>query len=294
MPTPNTGIPYVAEGTQDPAAGLNLSLNVIDALLQTAVLNMNLTAPPGSPADGDLHIVASGATGAWAGEDNNLARYVSEGAFWQFYEAGVNVFLVLNKDDGALYAWNGSVWDAPIAGGGGTSPIGRHMVPVMAASMAPKQTGGCAALATFSGASGQPDVAYLAFDPSTEEHAQFAIAMPPSWDEGTVTFVPRWMHPAAATNFGVCWKLRAVAVSNDDSLVASFGTAQSSVDTGGTTSDAYAGPESAAITIAGTPQPSDLVLFDFYRDPLDAGDTLAVDAWLVGIDFYITTAAATD
>jgi hypothetical protein len=110
MTTPNTGIPYVPEGTQDPAAGLNLALNVIDALLQTAVIDMSLTAPPGSPSDGDLYIVASGATGAWAGQDNNLARYVAEGNFWQFYEAGTQVRVVFNDDDGGLYVWHGGEW----------------------------------------------------------------------------------------------------------------------------------------------------------------------------------------
>jgi len=118
MSTPNTGIPYVPENTQDPAAGLNLALNTIDALLQTAVIDMSLTAPPGSPSDGDLHIVASGATGAWAGQDNNLARYVAEGDFWQFYEAGTNVHIVLNRDDGGLYAWTGSTWAPAVAGAG--------------------------------------------------------------------------------------------------------------------------------------------------------------------------------
>lgn len=110
MATPNTGIPYVPENTQDPAAGLNLSLNVIDALLQTAVINMDQTAPPGAPADGNLHIVAVGGTGAWAGQDNNLARYVADGAFWQFYTAGTQVRLVLNLDDGGLYRYIGG-WE---------------------------------------------------------------------------------------------------------------------------------------------------------------------------------------
>lgn len=123
MPTPNTGIPYVPENTTDPAAGLNLALNVIDALLQTAVIDMNLTAPPGSPTDGDLHIVAASATGDWAGEDNNLARYVADGAFWQFYDAGVNVHLVLNKDDGGLYAWDGAAWVPAVAGGAGAGDV---------------------------------------------------------------------------------------------------------------------------------------------------------------------------
>jgi hypothetical protein len=193
------------------------------------------------------------------------------------------------KDDAGTVV---SLKGAP--GAPGTSTAGKHCVPIVAGSMSPKQTAGCAALAYFAGASGQPDVGYLAFDASTEEHAQFLVAMPKSWNEGTVTFQPRWMHPAAVTNFGVCWKVRAVAVSNDDTLVVSFGTAQSSVDTGGTTSDAYLGPESSAITIAGTPAAMDLVLVDVYRDPLDAGDTMAVDAWLIGIDLFITTDADTD
>lgn len=106
MNTPNTGIPYVPEGTLDPAAGLNLALNVIDALLQTAVIDMDQTAPPGAPVDGDLHIVASPATGAWAGQENNLARYVAEGAFWQFFVAGVQVHLIVNRDDLGLYRFD--------------------------------------------------------------------------------------------------------------------------------------------------------------------------------------------
>lgn len=123
MSTPNTGIPYVPEGTLDPAAGLNDSLDVIDALLQTAVIDMTHTAPPGGPSDGDLYIVASPATGAWAGHENDLARYRSEGAFWQFYTAGAQVKLVLNFDDLGLYKYDpGSPGSWTLAGGLGDAP----------------------------------------------------------------------------------------------------------------------------------------------------------------------------
>ena len=125
MATPNAGIPYVPENTADPAAGLNLSLNVIDALLQTSVIDMGLTEPPASPSDGDLHIVGTSATGEWEGQDDNLARYVEEGDFWQFYEAGESAHVILNRDDNSIYAWNGSAWiaaaglpDAPSDGTG--------------------------------------------------------------------------------------------------------------------------------------------------------------------------------
>lgn len=49
--------------------------------------------PPGSiPAEGTLYIVGSSATGAWAGEDGNIAR--STGAAWEFVDAaeGMTVF----------------------------------------------------------------------------------------------------------------------------------------------------------------------------------------------------------
>lgn len=101
--TPNVQIPYVPEGTLDPAAGLNLALNVIDALVQTGVIRMDLSAPPGSESDGDMYIVASPGSGDWALQGNNLARYVAEGDFWQFYAAGTQVKFLLNQDDGGFY-----------------------------------------------------------------------------------------------------------------------------------------------------------------------------------------------
>lgn len=134
----------------------------------------------------------------------------------------------------------------------------------------------------------------LDFDASTQEYAQFAIRMPKSWDEGTVTFTPTWSHPSTSTNFGVVWTLAGTAFSNDDALEAAFGTAQSSTDTGGTTSDLYIGPASSAITIAGTPAAEDYVVFQASRLVSDASDTMAVDARLHGVTLYITTNAMTD
>lgn len=124
MTTPNAGIPEVPEGTLDPAAGLNDALRVIDALLQTAVISINQTAPPGTNADGDLYLVAAEggtATGAWAGHEDDLAQYVAEGDFWQFYTAGDQVKLLINMADGRLYVFN--VADSPaswqvLTGGG--------------------------------------------------------------------------------------------------------------------------------------------------------------------------------
>jgi len=177
---------------------------------------------------------------------------------------------------------------------GGVSVVGRHAVYIAAGSMSPSATGGCAALATIASAANQPDIQTLDFDTTTQEYAQFSIQMPPSWNEGTVTFVPDWSHAATVTNFGVVWDLQAVAVSNDDAIAVAYGTAVTSTDTGGTTSDVYFGPESAAITVAGTPATSDMVFFRLSRVTGNASDTMAIDARLHGITLFITTAAGTD
>lgn len=128
----------------------------------------------------------------------------------------------------------------------------------------------------------------LDFDTSTQEFAQFEIKMPNSWNEGTVTFVPVWSHASTATNFGVVWGLDAVALSDDDAGDVAFGTPQTSTDTGGTTNDIYHGPESAAITIAGTPATGDYIMFRIHRDPANGSDTLGIDARLHGIMVYYT------
>jgi hypothetical protein len=149
-------------------------------------------------------------------------------------------------------------------------------------------------LATTASAANQPDIQSLDFDTTTQEFAQFSFRMPKSWDEGTVTFAPVWSHAATTVNFGVVWELQGVAVSNDDAIGAAYGTAQSSTDTGGTTNDIYIGPESSAITIAGTPAAEDMVFFRIARAPANGSDTLAIDARLHGITLYITTNAGND
>lgn len=170
---------------------------------------------------------------------------------------------------------------------------GKQTVWVPAGAMIARTTNG-AASNSVEMTTNKNMVKTLDFDASTQEFAQFDIRMPKSWNEGTVTFAPVWSHPSTTTNFGVVWGLDAVAISNDDALDVAFGTEQTSTDTGGTTNDLYEGPESSAITIAGTPQAGDLVQFRIHRNPSDGSDTLAVDARLHGVVIFYTTDAVND
>ena len=171
------------------------------------------------------------------------------------------------------------------------SPVQSLWIPASAMSI--RTTSGAAA-GSAEMTTNKNMVITLDFDATSAEYAQFNVAMPKSWNEGTVTFVPYWSHASTTTNFGVVWKLRGVAVSDDDTLDVAFGTDQSSTDTGGTTNDLYVGPESSAITIAGTPTTNDYVMFEVYREPSDGSDTLAVDARLHGVKVKITYDHGTD
>jgi len=99
--TINNKIPFVPENTIDPAAGLNLSLNIVDALTQVMVVSLLQTTPPVG-VEGERHIVGVGATGDWSGQDNKLARYLD--GLWHFYDASLVVY------NAQVWTFDGSVW----------------------------------------------------------------------------------------------------------------------------------------------------------------------------------------
>lgn len=176
----------------------------------------------------------------------------------------------------------------------GVNVLGRHSLWIPASDLRPSVAGGSAALASVATAANQPDVWSLDFDATTEEYAQFAKAMPKSWNEGSLSFKAVWSHAATAVNFGVVWSLQALAVSDLDPIPAAFGTQQNVTDTGGTTNTEYVSPESTAMTVAGTPAAEDIVYFRVFRKAADAADTMAIDARLHGLILYYTIDAATD
>ena len=73
-------LPYILAAQAQKHVTHNEALRILDGLVQLSVLDRDLTAPPGSPADGDRYIVASGATGDWAGWDLNVALW-TDGAW---------------------------------------------------------------------------------------------------------------------------------------------------------------------------------------------------------------------
>jgi hypothetical protein len=134
----------------------------------------------------------------------------------------------------------------------------------------------------------------LDFDASTEEHAQFSVAFPKSWNEGTVTFQVYWTP--SNTNTGVCiHKLAGVACGDGDTIDVAFGTEVEVNDAGiGTVEDQQVSAESSAVTIAGSPAVNQLTYFEFSRHADGDGDTFTGDARVLGIKIFFTTDAAND
>jgi hypothetical protein len=163
--------------------------------------------------------------------------------------------------------------------------VGKQTVWVPAAAMTSRTTNGAASGTTESSTNKVMNKT-LDFDTSTQEFAQFTISFPKGWNEGTVTFIPYWT--AASGTGGVVWALEAVAVSDDDAIDTAFGTAQTSTDTLISAGDVHVGPESAAITIGGSPAEGDISYFQIKRDVSDGSDTLNADARLVGVRLIYT------
>lgn len=118
--TPNLGLPYIDAGQAQKHVTHNEALRYLDALVQLAVLDRDLTAPPSSPAEGQRWIVRTGASDAWSGHADHIAAW-QDGA-WQFSApaAGWVAYVI---DEEILIAWDGDSWNAVSAGeGGGSDP----------------------------------------------------------------------------------------------------------------------------------------------------------------------------
>jgi hypothetical protein len=100
-------------------------LRAIDVLLQGAVISKTLTAPPGSPANGDRYIIGASPTGAWAGQAKSITVWTTDNpttpsGLWEFYPPKAG-WLVYNVADTTVYTYSGSAWVALAGGGGGAT-----------------------------------------------------------------------------------------------------------------------------------------------------------------------------
>jgi hypothetical protein len=113
-------------------------LRQFHALVQCSVKSKTLTAPPGSPANGDAYIVGASATGAWSGHDKAIAIWTTDNpitpsGLWEFY-GPIKGFGAYSEADSSVFFYDGTAWTAVGGGGGGSIGSGAG-VPVGAGSV---------------------------------------------------------------------------------------------------------------------------------------------------------------
>ena len=104
--TTNLLLPYLMAAQAQKHVTHNEALRLLDGLVQLSVRSRSEIAPPASPSDGDRYIVASGATGGWAGWDLNVALW-TDGVWlrlpprdgWRAWVEDESLLLVRNGAD---------------------------------------------------------------------------------------------------------------------------------------------------------------------------------------------------
>ena len=181
---------------------------------------------------------------------------------------------------------------APTVASAAIKTVGTENIWVPATAMTPRDNAGCAALATVAaGTNGRPDFHVLDFDKDSDEHAQFNIAMPKSWDGGNVYFYVYWI--GLASTDGVAWGLQVLSLNDNEEFNQAYGTAVVVTDASqGDVTELLVSGKSGAIGCSGAD--NDLLCFQVFRDVSDGSDDMAGDARLFGLLLEYTTNAATD
>jgi len=194
---------------------------------------------------------------------------------------------------GGTLAYNSSTGVFTYTPPASTSTIGTHDIWIPAQAMYPTADEGSSNLTTYEIVENRAEVRSLNFDKDSDEHAQFSIAMPKSWNEGTITFSVYWTALNGSAGQTVRWSMKAVAISDSDGFGTAFGTAQTIDDTlHNTNMFMHKSAVSSALTIGGTPAEGDVVFFQISRDVSE--DNLADDARLLGVKIHYTTNAEND
>ena len=198
---------------------------------------------------------------------------------------------------------------------------GKETIWVPASAMTPTESDGCSDIQKDEGDAyfpifTSPDLYVLDFDKGANEHAQFSVAFPKSWDLGTITYQVFWSGDFSWD--AVEWGLQGMAVGDGDGIQKMVGwegfptatliqdNAQDWASTGAEWG-CLVSAESGDVTIAGSHNnPStglahdQLCYFRVLRNPdgehggQSGADDMSGDARLHGIKLFFTTDTAND
>lgn len=101
MTTARYSFPYLAEGQVNAEVDHNDALDLVATFLGLYIEDRGLTTPP-AVTEGEVHIVGTGATGAWADQDGNLAIGLNGAWVFDTPENGTT-FWIADESAGGIY-----------------------------------------------------------------------------------------------------------------------------------------------------------------------------------------------
>ena len=107
MTTTKLKLPELTASQSQKHVTHNEALFFLDTLVQLAVIDKDLSAPPGAPTLGATYIVGAAPTGSWVGKTNQVASY--DGSGWIFF-VPVEGWKAWVNDEDATYCWDGAAW----------------------------------------------------------------------------------------------------------------------------------------------------------------------------------------
>jgi hypothetical protein len=105
--TPHLALPLIAAAQAQKHVTHNEALRSLDALVMLSVDDRDLTAPPGSPAEGARYLVKATGTGAFAGKDGKIAHF-RDGVF--AFHTPRKGWIAYVADEDTLIVFDGSAW----------------------------------------------------------------------------------------------------------------------------------------------------------------------------------------
>lgn len=168
--TANLNLMLVAANQAQKEVTVNTALTTIDAILNCGAISFGVDTPPVSPIAGDLYIIGSSPTGAWADKANQIAYYQSG---WKFIVPKESMAIWVNDED-VLYRWDGSIWsDAHFKLGINTSADNINKLAVKSEAVLFDNDGGNAQVKVNKNAA--PDTASHLFQSGYSGRAEFGL-----------------------------------------------------------------------------------------------------------------------
>ena len=176
-------------------------------------------------------------------------------------------------------------------GVGTLKEAGKESIWVPANAMTPTDASGCEGIASVATSANKPDMIVLDFLVASDSFAQFQIAFPKSWNEGTITYQVYWCSTATDTD-NVRWTLEGVSVPDNSTIDVAYGSAVYVDDPNqGAAEEMLVSPVSGALTI-GSAAIDTVTFFRIGRDVSEG--TAAEAARLLGVKLFFTTDAEND